>query len=498
MATVPDASPLPMKEPASTKPVEPAVVRASTKGFEEASYPVKGELSMTPMKVGKCHDLQNVFGQWFCKACHWESKSMEGMTREMLKKMHEKVQALKALQLQKRQMEAAQAVAAKAMAGASTVPPTTAPCFDTDETQPLISPNAATCKKLCFEEAEPKEATAMALAESVPEKPLVEKAEGPLMETHMEAVDVGKEALAEPVVIPSPELEAGQDFKPPPLPEKPACLRKLRPDPISPARKIAKKEDDSASEDHEDKEEEEEEEDSSVEAVEDKCEDKRGSRQKKKEEATSSSMVETGKGKDKHGNVERASSSNKSAKSAEKPSSSNKRKPKKNEEEEGVEPEAKTTKAKRVGKEPEGSKKSKRKAVPGGEEHGDVKEDSREDKKKKYSRKSAAYHRAVKMAREEGVDENEAKQRGKAAACEMERLAMVCVLREAPNAFNLVGEYDYFKVYKSSFYMAHYGQLCPKPSIFWSTSFDMMKLMVLADDPTREELRKAWVEARVV
>ena len=63
----------------------------------------------------------------------------------------------------------------------------------------------------------------MALAESVPEKPLVEKAEGPLMETHMEAVDVGKEALAEPVVIPSPELEAGQDFKPPPLPEKPAC-----------------------------------------------------------------------------------------------------------------------------------------------------------------------------------------------------------------------------------------------------------------------------------
>ena len=36
---------------------------------------------MTPMKVGKCHDLQNVFGQWFCKACHWESKSMEGMTR---------------------------------------------------------------------------------------------------------------------------------------------------------------------------------------------------------------------------------------------------------------------------------------------------------------------------------------------------------------------------------------------------------------------------------
>eukprot|EP00913_Durusdinium_trenchii_P001423 g1317.t1 len=314
--------------------------------------------------------------------------------------------------------------------------------------RPLISPNAATCKKLCFEEAEPKEATAMALAESVPEKPLVEKAEGPLMETHMEAVD--------------------QDFKPPPLPEKPACLRKLRPDPISPARqlqsvrkceeqpeeeqdddegkskkkkgqakpkakakckgrakgkakakgrpkakgqpkakagsrrKIAKKEDDSASEDREDKEEEEEEEDSSVEAVEDKCEDKRGSRQKKKEEATSSSMVETGKGKDKHGNVERASSSNKSAKSAEKPSSSNKRKPKKNEEEEGVEPEAKTTKAKRVGKEPEGSKKSKRKAVPGGEEHGDVKEDSREDKKKKYSRKSAAYHRAVKMAREEG------------------------------------------------------------------------------------------------
>ena len=35
MAPVPD-SPLPMKEPASTKPVEPAVVRASTKGFEEA------------------------------------------------------------------------------------------------------------------------------------------------------------------------------------------------------------------------------------------------------------------------------------------------------------------------------------------------------------------------------------------------------------------------------------------------------------------------------
>ena len=36
----------------------------------------------------------------------------------------------------------------------------------------------------------------------------------------------------------TPELEAGQDFKPPPLPEKPACLRKLRPDPISPARQL--------------------------------------------------------------------------------------------------------------------------------------------------------------------------------------------------------------------------------------------------------------------
>ncbi|CAL1131728.1 unnamed protein product, partial [Cladocopium goreaui] len=232
-----------------------------------------GEPTVTPPKHYK-HDVQNVFGFWVCKQCKGEARTLTIMQSmpcnaaivekmkeierlKQIKKQMDILVTLQALKEQKERVEEAKIDASISKLDAVV----SAPCLDTDETQPLspsvdieeiaktlaVPPTDPTCKQLQFDlkpETPPKE-TEHPTAEppKVDQKqlkldpkpevapPLKRKATSQL-EKEPEAPEPNPDQLDKPATP--------KQYQPLPLPEKPTCIEcpKKSIQPISPQQQL--------------------------------------------------------------------------------------------------------------------------------------------------------------------------------------------------------------------------------------------------------------------